>query len=103
MYTYTVRVFKKHTLFLFHNINKHTPTIMPIMKAPKMKAPPMEPPIMSPMKPPFVSAKNKQTSRAANLVCKQMYVLTSFSRYQMIRAVARASHSYLASTTDNLN
>ena len=54
---------------------------------PTMKAPPMEPPIMPPMKPPFVSAKNKQTSRAANLVCKQMYVLTSFSRYKMIRAV----------------
>ena len=72
MYTYTVGVFKKHTLFLFHNINKHTPTIMPTMKTPIM--PPMEPPIMPPMKPLFVSAKNKQTSRAANLVCKQVCV-----------------------------
>ena len=41
---------------------------------PTMKAPLMEPPIMSPMKPPFVSAMNKQTSRAANLVCKQVCV-----------------------------
>ena len=78
MYTYTVGVFKQHTLFLFHDI---TPTIMPItMKTPimpTMKAPPMEPPIMPPMKPPFVPAMNKQTSRAANLVCtcKQVCVL----------------------------
>ena len=72
MFTYTVGVFKQHTLFLFHNINNNTP--MPItMKTPNM--PPMEPPIMPPMKPPFVSAKNKQTSRAANLVCKQVCVL----------------------------